>query len=318
MADTRDRLSKGLSEIRTVILGAQILLGFHYQAVFQPGFEPLPAWTKALAMSAFAAMLIVVIVLITPTPFHRLCEDGDATARQSTLISLVMITALAVFALAIGADVTVATSVRLPTAAAILLGLTATLVALFLWFGIELMQRRPATRRPAKADARLPLKEKISELLTEARIVLPGVQALLGFQFAAYLTDKFAKLDPGVQAVQTASLLLLLLAMLLLMAPAPFHRLAERGEDTARAEKVSQALVLAALAPMALGLAGDFYIALKLASHSDALAIAGGVATALCAAALWFMLPLGVRRWDRRGAASQKGASAGAFSSSSR
>ena len=30
------------------------------------------------------------------------------------------------------------------------------------------------------------LKDRVGDLMTETRIVLPGVQALLGFQFAAY------------------------------------------------------------------------------------------------------------------------------------
>jgi len=42
MAELKDKVQKVLSENRTLVLGAQILLGFQYQAVFRPKFEDLP------------------------------------------------------------------------------------------------------------------------------------------------------------------------------------------------------------------------------------------------------------------------------------
>lgn len=137
----------------------------------------------------------------------------------------------------------------------------------------------------------VPTKERITELLTEARIVLPGVQALLGFQFASYLTQAFEKLSPAAQAVNTASLLCLVLAMVLLMTPASYHRLAEDGEDTERFERVAERLVLAALPPLALGVAGDVFVVTQIVLG----ATAGAVVALACAAgmaALWFGVPL--------------------------
>ena len=39
-----------------------------------------------------------------------------------------------------------------------------------------------------------PLHSRIEQMLTEARVILPGAQALLGFQLAIVLTDTFEKL----------------------------------------------------------------------------------------------------------------------------
>ncbi len=79
--------------------------------------------------------------------------------------------------------------------------------------------------------------------------------------------------------------------MILLMTPAPYHRLAEGGEDTEHFERVAEKLVLAALLPLALGVAGDVFIVVEIV-----LGAAAGIAVALaCAAgmaALWFGLPL--------------------------
>ena len=68
--------------------------------------------------------------------------------------------------------------------------------ALFSWFGIELMlatKRRPGGEHGGSRDEEQPtqLKDKIREVLTEARVVLPGAQALLGFQFIAILMESF-------------------------------------------------------------------------------------------------------------------------------
>lgn len=295
MADVKDRLSKGLSETRTVVLGAQILFGFQYEAVFAARFKDLAPWAKTLHISAFAAMLAALVVVIAPTPFHRISEGGRATPRQTSLISLAMMGTLVLFGLAVGASVAVATSVVLQPWAAGGLGAAATAAAAFSWFGVELMQKRPPRERTPQTPQDLALKEKIAQLLTEARLVLPGVQALLGFQFTAYLTEAFGKLDRFSQGVHTASLILLLSAMVLLMTPAPYHRLGERGEDTPRAERVSQIMVIAALVPLAAALGADFYVAVRMVSGSAAVA-GWSAATAVAAAALlWFAFPVAGR-----------------------
>ncbi len=293
----RDRLSKLLSEIRTLTLGAQILLGFQYQAIFHSGFETLPAYAKALEVIAFALMLAVFACLVAPSSFHRLSEAGNATRRQHAYTQTMLEVALLGFALGIGANVVLVTTVKLGTAGAVLLGAAVFTIAILFWFGVTLMQRtRNRPSRSSLKDEAVPLKERISELLTEARIVLPGAQALLGFQFAAYLTEGFTKLPPASQTVHTISLLLIALAMILLMSPAPYHRIAEGGENTAHFDKVAVRFILAAMVPLAFGLAGDFYIVLEKVLESPPLAATGAVITVVGALLLWFAVPLWWRR----------------------
>ena len=138
-------------------------------------------------------------------------------------------------------------------------------------------------------------KDRIKELLEESRIVLPGVQALLGFQFAAYLSDSYAKLPQASQTAHSAALVLLLVSMVLLMAPAPFHRIACGGEPTPLADKVGVGFVLAALPPLALAVALDFYIVLQKVSGDGRLSAWAGGASALVCLLLWFGLPLAAR-----------------------
>ena len=79
-----------------------------------------------------------------------------------------------------------------------------------------------------------PLKDKINDVLTEARVILPGSQAVLGFQFIVMLGPGFDKLPRASQWVHLASLSLMALSTILLMTPAAYHRIVEGGESTQR------------------------------------------------------------------------------------
>lgn len=142
MASTKDKVQTALSEVRTLVLGAQILLGFQYQAVFRPRFEELPGYTKAFESVAFALMMVTVGCLIAPSSFHRISEGGEATRRQLAYTKGMITSALVPFVLAIGATLFIATATYLGTTAALVLGLSTAAVAAFFWFGVERMQRR--------------------------------------------------------------------------------------------------------------------------------------------------------------------------------
>ena len=51
-----------------------------------------------------------------------------------------------------------------------------------------------------------PLNERITQMLTEARVVLPGVQALLGFQLTSVISQSFEKLPASSKLVHAVSL----------------------------------------------------------------------------------------------------------------
>src|SRR4051794_19750652 len=58
-----------------------------------------------------------------------------------------------------------------------------------------------------------PLHAKIEQMLTEARVILPGAQALFGFQLAIVLTQSFEQLPSASRIVHVASLFLVALAV---------------------------------------------------------------------------------------------------------
>ncbi len=142
------------------------------------------------------------------------------------------------------------------------------------------------------------LSDKIKHVLTEARTVLPGAQALLGFQFIAVLIDSFDRLPTELKYVHLVSLALIALSTVLLMMPAAFHRIVERGEDSERFHEFANRAVLAAMIPLALGLAGDLIVVVQKVTNSSGLAIAAAALMLIFFFGLWFGFSL-YRRNER-------------------
>src|SRR5712692_7491508 len=90
-------------------------------------------------------------------------------------------------------------------------------------------ERALAPRRREGDDRRMALEQRIKDALNEARMVLPGAQALLGFQFMSFFAAGFIELPRASRLIHFSGLLFVSLACILLIAPASFHRLAEQG-----------------------------------------------------------------------------------------
>jgi Family of unknown function (DUF6328) len=138
----------------------------------------------------------------------------------------------------------------------------------------------------------IPLHAKIEQMLTEARVVLPGAQALFGFQLAIVLTQPFEQLPRASIIIHAASLFLVAVTVVLLMAPAAYHRIVYDGEDTDDMYRVGSALVTAATVPLALGLAGDVYVVIAKIAGSPAAGMAAGGLALIFLIGLWHIFPL--------------------------
>jgi hypothetical protein len=75
-----------LDESRTLMLGAQILLGFQLQAPFQSAFVSLMWHEKAIEVAVLCIMVLVLGLLIAPSARHRIVEQGEATAGINRFI----------------------------------------------------------------------------------------------------------------------------------------------------------------------------------------------------------------------------------------
>jgi hypothetical protein len=135
------------------------------------------------------------------------------------------------------------------------------------------------------------LEEEATHVTDEARMILPGVQAIMGFQLIAVFNERFHGLGDDQQMVHLVAFLLVTLAMGLIMAPAAYHRLAERGRVTRRFVDLASTLLCLALPPFIVGLALDAYLVAYLVTGLSAIALGCAGSVLLVLAALWFGLP---------------------------
>ncbi|MEW6020822.1 MAG: DUF6328 family protein [Pseudomonadota bacterium] len=153
----------------------------------------------------------------------------------------------------------------------------------------------------------LSLKDQMGHILEEARMVLPGIQALFGFQTVAVFNERFAGMPGHAQACHVAALALVIAAIGLAMLPAAYHRLAQPDEVTLKTIKISSRSICYALAALTGGITLDLYVVIDVISENIAASIAAASLSFLLLNGLWFVYPLRARRRHGYGA-TDKGA----------
>lgn len=174
-------------------------------------------------------------------------------------------------------------------------GLFSVLVAL-LWFvlGFALLL---SLKVPVMSEKEEPtsLATRIEQMLTEARVIVPGAQALLGFQLTVTFTRAFEQLDAALKLVHVTALCFVAVAVVLLMTPAALHRIAFKGRDVEAFLKLGSGFVLAAPLALAAGLAADMQVAVAKAIEPRGLATAVAVGSFAALAGMWYGLPIVLR-----------------------
>ena len=127
-------------------------------------------------------------------------------------------------------------------------------------------------------------------------MVLPGAQALLGFQFITILLTDFEKLPDSSKRLHLVSLFLIAASTILLMAPAAYHRIVEQGENSEEFHRFASAMVLGAMVPLGLGISGDFLVVVRKVTNSGALATVSALLLLAFFFGLWFGVTLHRRR----------------------
>ena len=123
-------------------------------------------------------------------------------------------------------------------------------------------------------------------------MVLPGIQALFGFQLIAVFNEGFQKsLSAGEQRLHLLAIVLVVVAVALVMAPAAIHRWTQQRFVTERFLWISSRLLFAGMLPLAVALSLDIYLIGRVILGS------GGASAALAASllavvlVLWIALP---------------------------
>jgi hypothetical protein len=140
------------------------------------------------------------------------------------------------------------------------------------------------------------LKDEMRNVVEEARMIIPGVQALFGFQTMAVFNNRFEELPASGVVAYLAGLAMLAIAIALLMAPAACHRMSERGQISRGLIDLSSRLLTWGMLPLMLGLSLDIFVVVLATMQDLGEALGGGAAALLVFAAFWYGLPALRRR----------------------
>jgi hypothetical protein len=307
MTPLHTRVTNLLSEGRILVLGIQIFIGVQLRRMFEPGFDELSTPAQYLLLSAQALVLIAFALAAAPASYHRIVNAGGNTPEFAKFVDAVMGVALLPVAVALAIEVGIASMVITGPLAAAWLGAGAMVVSLCSWYMLGILERRRRVRREehhrmggeSGRGGAPDIDEKVSHVLTEARMVLPGAQALFGFQLAIVLMEAFEELPASSRYVHLVSLCLVALSVIWLMTPPAYHRIVERGASSQRFHGFASRMVVLAMVPLATGLAGDlFVVTLKVTRSLIASVIFAGAMLAFTLG-LWFGYTLLARRRRR-------------------
>ena len=135
-------------------------------------------------------------------------------------------------------------------------------------------------------------------------MVLPGIQAVFGFQLIAVFNERFAQLSDTLRIAHFASLSLVVVAVALIMTPAAYDRLAEPDLVSRRFLATTATLLTTAMAVFGCAIAAEMFVIASLVADSATLGVVSCVAALALFAILWFVLPL--RRARRKPAIAKR------------
>ena len=143
------------------------------------------------------------------------------------------------------------------------------------------------------------LSDSVTHMLEECRMVLPGIQALFGFQLVAVFNSTFwTRLDRVEQVIHYVALAFVACSVALVMTPAAYHRQAEPMSVSKRFLTISTRLLYWSMYPLMSAILLDFYLIGSLILDNRLLSVLVAVAVGGVFLVLWVLLPR-VRRLQR-------------------
>jgi hypothetical protein len=139
------------------------------------------------------------------------------------------------------------------------------------------------------------LDKRAQNAIEEARMVLPGIQALFGFQLIAVFNQRFPQMPAGQQLLHYTALVLVAAAIGLIMAPAAYHRIVEQHSVSRFFIQLTSVMIATSMLPLLTAISFEIYILGHLVLDNDQASFWIAVATAAFLAALWYVFPFTAR-----------------------
>jgi hypothetical protein len=131
--------------------------------------------------------------------------------------------------------------------------------------------------------------------LEEARMVLPGIQALFGFQLIAAFNNRFLELSASEQRIHFGALVLVAVSIAIIMTPAAYHRIVERGCISFFFVRMASSMIAVAMFPLMIALCLEVYLLGSIILQQRTLSLGVAIGLFLLFAGMWFVFPLATR-----------------------
>jgi hypothetical protein len=135
------------------------------------------------------------------------------------------------------------------------------------------------------------LDKRAQNAIEEARMVLPGIQALFGFQLIAVFNQRFPQMPAGQQLLHYVALLLVGVAIGLIMAPAAYHRIVEQHSVSRFFIQLASVMIAVSMLPLLTAISFEIYILGHLVLDNDQASVWIAIAVAVFLATLWYVFP---------------------------
>ncbi len=138
---------------------------------------------------------------------------------------------------------------------------------------------------------------ELIELLNEMRVVLPGVQVLFAFLFAAPFATGWRNVTDLQSRVYMASILCAALSNAFLIAPTTYHRLTFRMGFKERLIRTGNVCLLAGTLMLAVAMTLALFVVTSVVVD-DTWALIVAIASGVVILGLWYAFPLSLRERD--------------------
>jgi len=146
--------------------------------------------------------------------------------------------------------------------------------------------------RPGEPPKSESLDQEADRVIEAARMVLPGIQALFGFQLIAVFSPRFeTDLLSSQQYLHLSAIMCVVVAIALIMAPAAYHRQAERGLLSRYFTDLASRLLTLALLPLLLGIVLELFLIAQVIAKSVAVSVSLAAGVFVTYVGLWFIFP---------------------------
>jgi len=147
---------------------------------------------------------------------------------------------------------------------------------------------------PAGETEQQRLDREHEQLFNELRSIIPGVQIQGAFLFTVAFTQRFERLNDFQRDVYYVSFLLAAVSLVLLFAPAAFHRVQFRQHDKELLIRAANVEMITALVLVSLSLAGTLLLISDLIVPTS-VAVVVAIAVLVTTGLLWWVFPIAHR-----------------------